>query len=415
MVEFNYQTARLGLSVYLQFAWRNLVRHPQRTLLSVFSILLATAFVAYLGAINDGWMRQMQKNFILTFTGHMQIHHPEHWVSAKLSDYIKEPSSATNILQTYGDQIRWSPRVETAGLASVASNNAGVTIVAVDPERERQVSRLYEMLDDDVCPPNGNWIMLGQDVAATLNVTKGNTLVLTSEGVLGRFYSDLFTVCGVLRSGAPQIDRQFAVISLEVAQRWLGLGGGITHLAVRIKDPSLESGLVEALNQRLDNNQLLAVAWQDIDPMVAQWLGFSDAYSVLILMIVVALAVIQVGNTMMMSTYDRKRELGLMLALGANRRQLFLLILIEAAILVLLGGLLGYALALFVAWLGSAGIDFSLWSDAFEFFYMDPVIKPVLTAAMGAKIVAALAIAIALGGFYPAWNVSRQDPVEAMR
>jgi ABC-type lipoprotein release transport system permease subunit len=407
----------MTLDTYLRFSLRNLWRNPQRTLLSLLSIVVATSVVVFLGALNDGWMQQMRENFILTYTGHVQIHAPGHLESGKLADYIRDPQPAMKLLEDDPAVAAWSPRLEAAGLASVAGASVGVRIIGVLPPRERHVSRLRRLVTTGRCfrPGEERRVVLGQDIARTLGVRSGDKLVLTSQTPDGEVRSDLFTLCGVIRSGAPQIDRQFALVPIDGAREWLDMEGGVTHIAVRVKDHRRVDEVAGRLEAGLDSGRFVVARWQDIDPMVSQWVRFSEAYGFIILAIVIALTIAQVSNTMVMSVHDRLPEFGLMEALGTRRRQLFAMVALEALVLVLLGGTLGWLAGAGLVALSAGGIDFSALAGAFEFFFMEPVIRPVLTQPMALKVVAALGLAAFLGGLYPAWRASRLDPVEAMK
>ena len=78
--------ARLDARSYLILALRNLWRNPKRTLLTLFSMVLGIAALTLLSALNDGWLKEMQDNFILAVTGHVQVHAQGFEASQNLRD-----------------------------------------------------------------------------------------------------------------------------------------------------------------------------------------------------------------------------------------------------------------------------------------------------------------------------------------
>lgn len=408
---------RLHLATYLRLALLNLRRNPQRTALSLAAILVATTVVTFLEAVNDGWMNDLRENFILSYNGHLQVHKAGHMASGELADYIADPAPIVAALEDNPRVRAWSPRLEADGLASVAGANVGVHIIGVEPTRERHVSRLREMLVGGRCfaPDAERRVVLGHDVAATLGVEPEDQLVLTSQSPQGELRAELFTLCGVIRSGSPHIDRLFALMPIDTARDFLAMEGGVTHIAVRAHHHAAVPALATRLENSLAEDGFEVQTWQDIDPMVSQWVRFSEAYGLIILTIVVALTIAQVSNTMVMSVYDRLPEFGLMAALGTRSGQLFAMVGFEALVLVVAGGLLGYAAGAGVVAATAGGIDFSALAGAFEFFFMEPVIHPRLTHETAARVAVSLAVAGVLGALYPAWRAARLDPLEAMR
>lgn len=410
---------RLPLRVYIGFGLRNLARNRLRTLLSLSSLLIGIGVVTFLGALTDGWLQGMHDNFTLTYTGHLQVQAPGHVDSNSLADAISDPSPVIRVLEKDPHVQAWSLRLEASGLASAAQGSTGVTLLGISPDSEQRTSRLLELVDNQDClrKESGKDLVLGADAAITLGARPGDRLVLMGQTPGGELVSELFHLCGILRSGAPQLDRVLAMIPLRTAQRWLQLGDGVTQLVVRVGDERNLPALTATLRERLPANRFRILEWQTLEPMAWQWLRFGALYGLIILGIVVALVVIQVSNTLLMALYERQHEFAIMEALGTRRRQLFLMVAWESLLLITLGGGAGYlvgALAVALA-VQAGGIDFSQFSGAFHFFFMDPVVIPRLTREMGLKIAMALLAAILLGGLYPAWKASRLEPLASLQ
>ncbi len=409
---------RLGFTTYLLLGLRNLRRNPRRTGIALASLIVGIAALTFLGALNDGWLQQMKTNFILTLTGHVQVHAKGFQASQNIRDYMHDPRQVIALVRKDPDVVSWTGRLRSSGLAAVAAASTGVQIMGVDPEQEARVTRMHECIDRGrwLAPNDPKGVLLGGTLAENLGVKVGGRVVLMAQRPGGDMASDVFYLRGVLCPNGPRVDRMLAVIALATAQKWLGVGGGLTDVVVRADAHNAAAAIKRRLLQALPPERYEVMAWQDLDPMVRQWLEFSDAYSLVVIFVVVALVLAEILNTMLMALHERTRELGMLEALGTRKVQLFLMMLIEGVILVMLGAIAGYLLgAGAVLYYGDAGIDLTHFADAFKFFYMSPIIRPVLTSGSAMEIMGTTLAAAVLAGLYPAWKATHLEPSEALR
>jgi ABC-type lipoprotein release transport system permease subunit len=194
------------------------------------------------------------------------------------------------------------------------------------------------------------------------------------------------------------------------------MGDSITDIVIRADKHDNTDTLYRLFAQQLSEQKYEIMRWQELDPMVKQWLEFSDAYGFVILLVVIILVLIEILNTMLISLHERQKELGLIVAIGTARSQLFFMLLFEAVMLIFIGAILGYMVgSLLVYSLAENGIDLTRFANAFEFFYMDPVIHPQLTQSSAIKILSATLIAALLAGIYPAWKATHLSVTQALR
>ena len=299
---------------YLTLALRNLWRNPKRTLLTLFSMVLGIAALTLLSALNDGWLKEMQDNFILAVTGHVQVHARGFEASQNLRDHMPEIEPVRALIAGDPELSGWTLRIRSSGLASVGGTSAGVQIMGVDPEQESWVTRMHQSLKA------GRWIrpglprdlLLGSTVATNLGAEIGDRVVLTAQRPNGEMASEVFYLRGILHAGAPQIDRTLALINLEEMQSWLDLGDAVTDVVLRAAEHAATDGIRERFAAALPAQRFEVIGWQELDPMVSQWLRFSGAYGLILIFIVVALVLVEVLNTMLMALHERTRELGIM-------------------------------------------------------------------------------------------------------
>ncbi|MEJ2591373.1 MAG: ABC transporter permease [Candidatus Thiodiazotropha sp.] len=409
---------KLDPLTHLLLAVRNLIRNRRRTTITLLTMIFGIGVLTLLSALNDGWLSQMKTNFILSYTGHVQIHAKGFEASQNLRDRIRDPDEITRLMQSYPEILGWTQRIRTSGLASVGGSSAGVQIMATDSEQETWVTSMYEHVTQGTWlrPGMSRDLLLGTTVAQTIGAKLGDRVVLMAQRPSGEMVSEVFYLQGILETGAPQIDRTLALISLNTAQVWLKMGKAVTDIVIRADRHEDTDRIVRLFRQQLSDKQYEVMPWQELDPMVRQWLEFSDAYGMVIIFVVVILVLTEILNTMLISLHERQKELGVIVAIGTTRSQIFVMLLLEAVLLIFTGASLGYlAGSLVVYALAGNGIDLTSYSNAFEFFYMNPVIHPDLTIASAVRILGATLAAAVVAGVYPAWKATRLQLSKALR
>jgi len=414
------------LNIYLRLGLRNLWLHPARTGLTVLALAVGIAALTFLTAMNDGWMQNIRENFVLTEVGHLQIHAEGFEQSHKIKDSIADIAPLKAVLDGRPGIQAWTERIRVSGLASAAGANAGVLVSGVDPVRERRVSRLVDFVSQGrwFTPDEAHAVIIGDVLAERLEVGLGDKMVLMAAAPNGDIMSEVFRVRGIIHSGVMDIDNLMALIPLASARQWLGMvqavggggHGGVTDIVIRATGFDEVNPLKQSLTHALKGQGLEVLRWMDIDPMAEQWSQFADAYTWIVLAVVILVVLAEVLNTMLMSMHDRIREFGLMGALGTGAGQLFAMVMWETVILVCIGGLLGFVLGGWAsAYYGEYGLDLSRFATAFSFMYMSPIVHPQLTFDGCARILGAAIIGAMIAGLYPAWQAARLQPAVAMR
>ena len=403
---------------YFLLALRNLTRNMRRTVLTLIALVVAIGSLTFMLTLTEGYLGSMKDNFVLTNFGHIQVNAPGFQDDGLIDNFMADTGPAVGAARSDPNVIASSRRVVVSGLASVATASVSVSVIGVEPEAEHRVTRVAGFVTAGAWLEVGDdtGVVLGVDVAETLEAELGDKVVLMSQAPGGEFRSEVFRVRGIMASGTPEVDRLMAVVTLTAAQAWMGLGDGATTVVLRVDNHENTDAVYERLLGQLDGAQFEVQRWFDVDPFVQQIVESSDASIIFILAIVVVVVLGEIINTMFMSLYERIREFGLMEALGTGRRQLFSMLLWETTVLVSIGGGLGYlGAAILTAIYGRKGIDLTAFTETLSSLYMDPVIHPVMDLKITVLILATVAVTALLAGVLPAWRATKLNPVEAMR
>jgi ABC-type lipoprotein release transport system permease subunit len=192
--------------------------------------------------------------------------------------------------------------------------------------------------------------------------------------------------------------------------------GVVLNAAVILKDPKKIPETILAIEDagRRAGVPLKAITWQKASGLIGQFVTMMRAvlYTAVLIIFVVALVII--NNALVMATLERVREIGTLRAIGAQRRFIVWMLVIEALVVGLIFGAAGAGVgAALVTFIGKIGIPAK--NDIFYFFFSGPRLHPAIATT---NLVGALAIVMlvsALSGFYPAWLAMRVTPRQAMQ
>ena len=174
---------------------------------------------------------------------------------------------------------------------------------------------------------------------------------------------------------------------------------------------------IESLDQlALDGTPLVVRGWRSISPE----LGYADevmAQSLLLFMTIILLAMaFGILNTMLMAILERTRELGMLMAIGMNKRKLFALIVLETILLSFAGLPIGLALGHFtLALTAKTGISLKGVEKGMAEFGIDSTIYPVTVPEFYLPIAALVFVLAFLSALYPARKALKLNPIESMR
>jgi ABC-type antimicrobial peptide transport system permease subunit len=233
-------------------------------------------------------------------------------------------------------------------------------------------------------------IMLGSSIAEALNKDVGDTFDISGRR---------FRVVGIYETGGSW-EEMGGVVTLRDAQNYIGRPNKVTMYALKLARPEQARAAVDLINQQFPEVvATLSGEFASQLPDMANAQGMIGGISVMAILV----GGVGVLNTMLMSVVERTREIGVLRAMGWRRRRILWLILREALLLGLLGGLAGLGIALGL--LGAMG--------------QIPSYGEMIQATWGWDILArALAVSLflgAIGGLYPALRATRLQPVEALR
>jgi putative ABC transport system permease protein len=431
---------------YFKVAWRSLLRQRRRTLITASAMAVGVAMVMGMLAYVDGMFALMFDKMVGQSMGHVQIHHPAYPDKHELYDTVGDATNLLAAIDATPGVKGAAPRLFAYGLVGGKADSTGVRLQGIDPADELAVTGFGGRVAEGVAlggpPPEDGSIpvVIGVGLGKSIKVGVGDSLVLITQAADGALANELLTVVGVVKTGSTAMDRAGAWVPLADLQRVLALDDKVHEVLILGDDSEMALALADTVAAAaggsrsapaeataaapVEGGEALPVGplvrtWFEADPATAKLMESQTVPKIIMLAVVFSVAALGVLNTMLMSVFERTRELGLLKALGLKPRQIVTLILAEAAMLGGLSSALGLALGLLLDWyLVVYGIPMAD-SDGEGFAYMgitfDPVIYGKVLPEGIIMSVSSVLIVCVLAAVWPAIRAARLRPVDAMR
>jgi ABC-type lipoprotein release transport system permease subunit len=400
----------------LRLAWRNAWRNPRRTGVVVAAVSIGIAGALLTMALNFGMIYQMVETAIESDLGHIQVHAPGFDANPELSVRLPDGGRAAAARLEAQPGVRAvARRVRGEGLVSSPRASAGVRVVAVEPERESRITRIAESITaGSYLDGDARRVLLGGELARRLEVEIGDKVVLSVQDLSGELTGEALRVGGLFETPSAVLDESTLFLRLSEGQALFGLGDAVSEVVAVADRRSRVRELRERLAAELGDRAEVR-SWEELQPALVYMIDVFDQTSWLIYAAVFVAMAFGIANVLLMTVYERTREIGIMRAIGFGRGRLVATLLAEAAVVTLVGLLLGFALALgSVAWLGD-GLDLSYFARGLGKFGIGTRIVPVLRPSDFAIPVAVAGVTALLAAAWPAWRAVRLRPAEAVR
>lgn len=399
----------------LRQAWRNLWRNRRRTAITIAAISLNTMILITTGSLMDGLMKQMVRNATFLVTGEGELHARGYLADRSI---YKTIAHSTNILAALRAQsIEAAPRTYGYGLVSHGTKAAGALFWGVDPTMEKEAFELAGRVEEGTFlgPAPQKGLVLGKKLARSLNATVGSEIVVLLQATDGSLGNDLFTVTGILRAAGERIDRSAAIMHVDDFRQLFVMPQGIHEIAVNTRGRIPLSVLMETLSRVAPDAE--AKSWRQLMPTLSDMIQMSGAGLTFFSGIFFIAAGLGVMNTMLMATYERAHEFGLLKAIGTSPWRIVRDVTVEAWLLACLSSLLGLAAGIGASYaLQEYGLDTSKLAGetTVSGVLFDPVWRAALSVKAVVRPVLIMWAVCIIAALYPAAMSARLDPVESM-
>lgn len=381
-----------------KLVWRNLVRRRGRFVFTLAGVSVGMAAFVALMTIGQGLTGEIERqaqglgaNLVVT---------PKGWCAYEQISVLTGEQLPEAIPMTELAIIRSVPGVKSAVPylnQKTAFRNKPVPLIGVMPEDMRKLQKWKVDAGRYFSSDVDQGVVVGFAIAKQFGLQPGDTFTVRGNPV---------PVLGVLSETGTKDDIA-AFVPLQVAQQIYSVADKVSFIAVQVTDLDR----MEAVSLKIQEVANVAVVSdKQLVGSVLSIVGTVGAAMQAVAAVGVLAAAFGIVNTLLTAVYERRREIGILQAVGSTRRTLFASFMLESGLYGLIGGLLGVAIGLLCArFFGSYLTDNAFTASLRQ----TPTISldaETLAATLGLSIGLAL-----LAGLYPAYRAARLSPVEAMR
>ena len=329
----------------LKLAWRNIWRNRRRTIITVASIFFGVLLSTFMTSMQEGTYSKMIDNVVGFYSGYIQIHHPEYWDN-KTIDYTFTPDdSLYQVLKDSPSVTSYVPRLESFTLMSFGNNTKGAALIGVDPEKEDKMTNLSHWIEKGTfLKPGDDGILLAVNLARNLNVDVNDTLVLISQGYHGISAAALFPVRGILKFPAPAMNNLGGYIDIKAAQDFFSVPDKYTSLVLMVNDYAKVNSIKNHLVSQLGNKYEI-MTWDEMDPLTKNMIDADRSGAYITKGILYALVGFGIFGTIIMMIAERRKEMGIMVAIGMQKGRLSKILFYETSLIGFAGVLAGFVIS----------------------------------------------------------------------
>jgi ABC-type lipoprotein release transport system permease subunit len=399
----------------LKMAFRDIGRNRRRSFFSALAVGVGLALLILMSSVVKGEMGGAIENAIKLQSGHIQIRaktYDENKSSLKWDDLVANPDAIANQIAKFDQVKAATPRLYASGFLSSGNQSAGAKITGIDPlspasdpYREGIVSGNY------LSPDDRGEVLIGKPMAEKLNLKVGDNVGLSLNTADGNIQEQTFTVKGIYTTNTYAFDNSTVFLPLSKVQAMTQTENHASTIFVLLKNTAMTDAVISALSV---SSNLEIKSWKDLNSLFVEWEAMANSYISIFYMIILAITASVIINTLIMSVYERTREIGILSAIGMRGGRIMMLFLAESSMLAIGGVIIGLIVGVLATmyfnvngfYIGNMGLSgIAITDTIYAKLTMDNLINLTIMAF----------VVTMLAGLYPAVMASRMQPVEALR
>lgn len=401
----------------VKVAARNVTANKKRTLITIVTITIGLCAINIGKGLISGMQRESKLNVTEGRTGEIQIHKQGFLDANELTtlDYsIDNYSGLRDELKEIEGIRHLSGRIQFGGLLAKEDETTVVFCRAADIENEIKVCpRIKENIIEGrfLTRDDTNGAVIASGLKNGLGVNLGESVIIVANTEDGYQNAVEVTVVGVIEEKTAQANKRLVYMPIRVARELLYMEDKVTEIAIKTDGGGDIDLLNDRLNSLLKGRSLESNTWKDVSAFFVDVMKKQNVVIFALCVIFYFIVVSSITNTMTLTVFERKKEIGTMMAIGIKAKEIIRLLVTESMIIGLLGSLSGIAIsAVIIMILGRAGLTRTPPESTAPITIYPFISRPFMLLSFFLGILSSVAASV-----YPAGKVLRLNPVDALR
>jgi len=396
-----------------KLAYKNLMRAKRRTILTFAMLSFGIVIYLMMEGMMDGFDDASFQNLIDFETGHFKIRSTEYDEDYPydIDNYIMDAPKLEKSLKKFNFITGIASRVEFLSEVDNGIDSTPVITIGIDPINDSKVFTLQKYITTGSLEKGG--ALIGKTLAKDMQITVGDLIYNTKKDSHGMATSTEFLITGIVKTGDPKINSASILINIDEAREMIRVDGS-RDISIKTKDFKKIKEYKSQLMASLDGH--IIQDWSELSGDFAAIMETKRSITGYFILFIVIIALVGIINTIIMSVYEKRKEIGTLMALGLEKKQIRNIFICEGLIIGLFGTIAGLILGTIVnLYFIYVGIDYSAMIGDQDWGMNISVLKStwVLPAYFKAFIIVLLASIVA--SYYPAKKVMKMEPAECLR
>jgi putative ABC transport system permease protein len=401
-----------------QLAFRNVFRNKRRTIITEISIVIGLIVIIFAGGLLRDMEIGWRDSLIFSDTGHIQILAKGLKDESNIKNSIKDSREITEKLKKYPNIIGYTERIELNGLVSNSEDTQmfigrGInpnTQLNVLPEAAGKITAGRYLEDSDL-----NGAVIGEGLAKKLHVKLNDTLTLATNDKYESFNAVIVTIIGIATIDEGFVNDHFLALHIDNARTLVSYEPYETSkivLTIDKTDDALNFSKILS-NEFSPGDQVEVFSWHELAGMFNEVVAIFTSINAILIVILLILTLVGIMNTILMSVFERTKEIGTLMAIGSSPRQVHIIFILESFFIGMFGVITGVTLGVLInlSIISLGGLHLPPPPGQISGISLSPIILPEKILSVSLLVL----FTAVLGALYPAKHAAKQRPVDALR
>ncbi len=404
------------MKTVLLIAWRNLWRNKLRTMVIIVSVILGLWGSMFFMSLMQGMNDSRINSAINTYLSHIQLHSKSFLEDPVLENKLQKSSELLSRIQSSKFVKAYSERLIVDAMLSTSKGSYGAKLIGVNPTHESRTSNIPKHLIagsflNKYKKPS---VIIGKKLADKLGLKLRSKVKFSFQNKAGDILSYAFRVEGIYKINNAMIEGMNVYMKLSSLEQILQTQGEIHEIGIMLNDVQDMDKLKTSLQSISPQNRVQS--WDEVSPELGYAQEMMATFSYIFLIIILIALAFAIINTMLMAVLERRRELGIMMAIGFNKRKLFAMVVVETILLAAISTPVGMFLSYqSIAYFGRNGLHFLSVSEGLEYLGISSKIYTHLDTQYYFTITLLTLFTTFVAALIPARKALGTEPIKAIR